>query len=81
MRGQEDLEMIMFEQTASGITGHCDWCEAQLASRIFHYEDKRYCCRACLDSGVAMEISRPLFETKPFPHELRRLRAQIPQLY
>ncbi|MND09454.1 hypothetical protein D3C83_327860 [compost metagenome] len=42
------------------------------------FEAKRYCCRACLDAGVASEISRPLFETKPFPPELRRLRAHIP---
>ena len=76
----KNVEMIMFSKAISAVSGSCDWCEADLGSRIFHYEAKRYCCRSCLDAGVTFEISRPLFETKPFPPELRRLRAQIPQL-
>ena len=59
--------------------GKCDWCDADLRLRIFHFEGKRYCCRGCMETGVSHEVSRPLFETKPFPPALNRLRAQVPQ--
>jgi len=72
------VETIMFSEAMHVVDGSCDWCGIQLGNRTFHFEAKRYCCRACLDAGVASEISRPLFETKPFPPELRRLRAHIP---
>lgn len=75
---KKQMEMVMNSQARPAIGGSCDWCEASLGTRIFHYESKRYCCRACLDAGVAAEVSAPLFETKPFPPELRRLRAHIP---
>lgn len=68
----------MFAHDTRPVSGTCDWCDASLSTRIYHFESKRYCSRACLDSGVANEISRPLFEAKPFPPELQRLRAQIP---
>ncbi|HEX6610213.1 MAG TPA: hypothetical protein VF051_05510 [Hyphomicrobiaceae bacterium] len=58
----------------------CDWCDGDIGLRIFHFEGKRYCCRACMDAGVAREVSRPLFEAKPFPAALSRLRAHVPQL-
>jgi hypothetical protein len=73
------MEMIMFTQLAPAVAGSCDWCESDLGTRIFHYEAKRYCCRSCLDAGAAAEVSRPLFETTPFPPALRRLRAHVPQ--
>lgn len=57
----------------------CDWCDGDIGLRIFHFEGKRYCCRACMDAGVAREVSRPLFEAKPFPAALSRLRAHVPQ--
>ena len=69
----------MFGEATSAASGSCDWCEADLGTRMFRYEAKRYCCRSCLDAGVASEVGRPLFETRPFPPELRRLRAHVPQ--
>jgi hypothetical protein len=68
----------MLSEALHVVDGSCDCCGADFGTRIFHFEAKRYCCRTCLDTGVASEVSRPLFETKPFPHELRRLRAHIP---
>ena len=59
--------------------GKCDWCEADLGLRVFHFEGKRYCCRDCMDTGASREVGRPLFETKPFPPALSRLRAHVPQ--
>jgi hypothetical protein len=47
---------------------------------MYHFEGKRYCCRECMDAGAAHEMSRPLFEAKPFPAALSRLRAHVPQL-
>jgi hypothetical protein len=32
-----------------------------------------------MESGAPCEISRPLFETKPLPAALHRLRVQLPQ--
>jgi hypothetical protein len=57
----------------------CDWCDRDTGLRIFHFEGKRYCSRGCMDAGVSHEIRRPLFEAKPFPLALRRLRAHVPQ--
>lgn len=58
----------------------CDWCDCDLGSRIFHFEGKRYCSWACMGRGAPHEMSKPLFETKPFPPALHRLRAQVSQL-
>lgn len=57
----------------------CDWCGVELGTRIFHFEGKRYCSWRCMESGAPCEISRPLFETKPLPAALHRLRVQLPQ--
>jgi hypothetical protein len=48
--------------------------------RIFHFEGKRYCSWSCMEAGAPHELGRPLFEAKPFPPALNRLRAHIPQL-
>ena len=60
-------------------SGKCDWCKVELGLRIFHFEGKRYCCRGCMNTGASREVSRPLFEARPFPAALSRLRAFIPQ--
>jgi hypothetical protein len=70
--------MLALADVTPIVVGTCDWCDADLGLRIFHFEAKRYCCRGCLDAGVRSEIGRPLFETRPFPPELHRLRAQVP---
>lgn len=58
----------------------CDRCDGDIGLRIYHFEGKRYCSRECMNAGAAREMGRPLFEAKPFPTELSRLRAHVPQL-
>jgi hypothetical protein len=54
----------------------CDWCRDHLTTRIFHYEDKRYCSPFCFNLGTATQIGRPLFEAKPFPPGMTFLKAR-----
>ena len=35
----------------------CDWCGDHLTTRIFHYEDKRYCSRTCFNLGTVTQIA------------------------
>jgi hypothetical protein len=58
----------------------CDWCGSDLGKRIFQFEGKRYCCWTCMDRGAPYEMSKPLFETGPFPAALHRLRAHVRQI-
>ena len=43
----------MLSEAIHFVEGSCDWCGTDLGHRIFHFEAKRYCCRTCLDAGVA----------------------------
>ena len=54
----------------------CDWCTDHLTTRIFHYEDKRYCSRTCFNLGTVTQIGGPLFEAKPFPPGMTFLKAR-----
>ena len=47
-----------------------------LTTRIFHYEDKRYCSRTCFNLGTVTQIGGPLFEAKPFPPGMTFLKAR-----
>lgn len=62
-----------FDAKKSAKQDTCDRCHCHLELRIYHYEGWKFCSRLCFE----MFVGQPIFESGPFPSQMKNLRANV----